>query len=157
MNEAKSVAGKIRLLLHVQSTSSCYWHLMPKLLQTCPLRRATDGDNRNQWFPSTDLAEVRSCLFCINHGHCWIMSNLISNHVSAVGSSNSAILKSSHKIIFVDPNQPWWHSEFVLTCIYVRFVITVRDLSNCQIWDSWATCSFGNWGCSIDERFALDI
>ena len=29
---------------------------MPKLLQTCPLRRATDGDNRNQWFPATDLA-----------------------------------------------------------------------------------------------------
>ena len=31
---------------------------MPKLLQTCPLRRATDGDNRNQWFPATDLASL---------------------------------------------------------------------------------------------------
>ena len=30
---------------------------MPKLLQTCPLRRATDGDNR-QWFPATDLASL---------------------------------------------------------------------------------------------------
>ena len=29
---------------------------MPKLLQTYPLRRATDGNNRNQWFPVTDLA-----------------------------------------------------------------------------------------------------
>ena len=54
-NEAKSVAGKIWLLPHV-STSCCCWHLVPKLLQTCPLRRATDGDNRNQWFTATDLA-----------------------------------------------------------------------------------------------------
>ena len=28
---------------------------MPKLLQTCPLKRATDGDIRNQCFPATDL------------------------------------------------------------------------------------------------------
>ena len=59
LNEAKSVAGKIWLLLHVQSTSCCCWHLMPKLLQTCPLRRATDGDIRNQWFPATDLASLK--------------------------------------------------------------------------------------------------
>ena len=31
---------------------------MPKLLQTCPLRRATDGDIRNQCFPATDLASL---------------------------------------------------------------------------------------------------
>ena len=31
---------------------------MPKLLQTCPLRRATGDDNRNQWFPATDLASL---------------------------------------------------------------------------------------------------
>ena len=28
---------------------SC-WHLMPKLLQTCPLYRATDGNNSEKWF-----------------------------------------------------------------------------------------------------------
>ena len=33
---------------------------MPKLLQTCPLRRATDGDNRIQWFPATDLASLEA-------------------------------------------------------------------------------------------------
>ena len=31
---------------------------MPKLLQTWPLRRATDGDIRNQWFTATDLASL---------------------------------------------------------------------------------------------------
>ena len=36
---------------------------MPKLLQTCPLRRATDGDNHNQWFPATDSASITLAFF----------------------------------------------------------------------------------------------
>jgi len=40
-------------------------------------------------------------------------------------------------------NQPWWHLKLTLTCIYVRFVINVRDLSNCHTWDSWAACHLG--------------
>ena len=70
-NEAKSVAGKIWLLLHVLSTSCCCWHLMPKLLQTYPLRRATDGDSHNQWFPATDLASlsVFSPFIQLRHSH----------------------------------------------------------------------------------------
>ena len=35
---------------------------MPKLFQTCPLRRATDGDNCNQGFPATDLASFNLTL-----------------------------------------------------------------------------------------------
>ena len=33
---------------------------MPKLLQTCPFRRATDGNIRNQWFPATDLTSLNT-------------------------------------------------------------------------------------------------
>ena len=43
-NEKYSVAGKIRLCVHVQSSPCCCRHLMLKLLQTCPLKRTTDGD-----------------------------------------------------------------------------------------------------------------
>ena len=39
---------------------------MPKLLQTCPLIRATDGDNRNQWIPATDLASLHILCTCTN-------------------------------------------------------------------------------------------
>ena len=39
---------------------------MPKLLQTCPLRRATDGDIRNQWFPATDLASIKGIMHLQN-------------------------------------------------------------------------------------------
>ena len=43
---------------------------MPKLLQTCPLRRATDGENHNQWFPATDLAQFErtSCTAFLSSG-----------------------------------------------------------------------------------------
>ena len=43
-NEKYSVAGKIRLRVHVQSSPCCCRHLMLKLLQICPLKRTTDGD-----------------------------------------------------------------------------------------------------------------
>ena len=38
----------------------------PKLIQTCPLRRATDGDNGNQWFLATDLASFRAWHYITN-------------------------------------------------------------------------------------------
>ena len=45
-----SIARKIRLYVHVQSSPCCCWHLMPKLLQTHPLWRALDGDTSGEWF-----------------------------------------------------------------------------------------------------------
>ena len=43
---------------YAKDISNQSWHT--NLDSPCsPLRRATDGDNRNQWFPATDLASFR--------------------------------------------------------------------------------------------------
>ena len=116
---------------------------MPKLLQTCPLRRATDGDIHNQWFPATDLASLsyQAMMFQYMKNNLGIPK--LSNHAYVILSDMDCIAN------YKPPLTESWDFERTLlgACLKSSLAACPPCLQSIEICDwHWVDWALG-WRC----------